>query len=247
MVADTGLGIAHERLQLAFEPFNRLGAETSGVEGSGIGLAIVKVLVEQMGGSVQASSRLGQGSEFTVRLPLAQAGDAPADPAGPAAGVSASPCAAAPAWAHDDAPAATRSTPSIDRPLADPLAAPARLLYIEDNPVNALLVQELLAGRPAVQLSLADNGVSGVQQARLLLPDLILVDMLLPDIDGLAVLRALRSDPRTAHIRCVALSANATPGDLQAARAAGFADYWTKPIHFGRFLHDLGALLGCTL
>ncbi len=121
------------------------------------------------------------------------------------------------------------------------------MLYIEDNPVNALLVQELLSGQPAVQLALADNGVAGVQQARLLLPDLILVDMLLPDIDGHAVLRALRADPRTAHIRCVALSANATPADLQAAREAGFADYWTKPIQFGPFLRNLGVLLGRTL
>jgi CheY-like chemotaxis protein len=140
------------------------------------------------------------------------------------------------------------STPaSAPASAADRHAAPARLLYIEDNPVNALLVHELLVGRPAVQLTLADNGVAGVQQARVLQPDLILVDMLLPDIDGHAVLRALRADPRTARIRCVALSANATPGDLQAALAAGFTDYWTKPIHFEQFLLDLGALLGRVL
>ncbi|MBC7728172.1 MAG: response regulator [Microbacteriaceae bacterium] len=121
------------------------------------------------------------------------------------------------------------------------------MLYIEDNEVNALLVQELLANRPAVQLEVAVNGVTGVQRARALQPDLILVDMLLPDIDGHAVLRALQADPRTAHIRCVALSANATPDDQQAARAAGFVDYWTKPIRFDQFLRDLGALLGRTL
>ena len=244
-VVDTGLGIAADRLQQAFEPFNRLGAEASGIQGSGIGLAIVKVLVEQMGGSVQARSQPGQGSEFLVRLPLA---DGPGG--GPTTGTTtetttesvAEPVATTAATTPVLSPAATPAWPG---PSA--ASAPSRLLYIEDNPVNALLVQELLANRPAVQLALADNGLSGVQQARLLQPDLILVDMLLPDIDGHAVLQALRADSRTAHIRCVALSANATPDDLQAALAAGFTDYWTKPIHFGRFLHDLGALLGRAL
>ena len=244
-VADTGLGIAPERLPHAFEPFNRLGAEASGIEGSGIGLAIVKVLVEQMGGSVLASSRPGQGSEFAVRLPAAQAGeviealvdgltggltDDPTD------GLAGDP-AAAPV-------AGTTAAASAAQPQQPPQPAPAQLLYIEDNEVNALLVCELLANRPAVQLEVAVNGVAGVQRARALQPDLILVDMLLPDIDGHAVLRALQADPRTAHIRCVALSANATPADLQAARAAGFVDYWTKPIHFDQFLRKLGALLG---
>ena len=248
-VVDTGLGIAPDRLQQAFEPFNRLGAEASGIQGSGIGLAIVKVLVEQMGGSVQARSQPGQGSEFLVRLPLADGSDGgpTTDPTtDPTTGTTtehvAEPAATPAATASVRSPAATPGWPGWPGP-----SAPSRLLYIEDNPVNALLVQELLANRPAVQLALADNGMSGVQQARLLQPDLILVDMLLPDIDGHAVLQALRADPRTAHIRCVALSANATPDDLQAALAAGFTDYWTKPIHFGRFLHDLGALLGRAL
>lgn len=261
-VADSGLGIAPDRLQQAFEPFNRLGAEASGIDGSGIGLAIVKVLVEQMGGSVQAHSRPGQGSEFSVRLPQAPA-DGPTAPDGEPAGATATgPITAAvnePVTEPVTEPVSGRGAEPAAEPATDPAAeaaqpaaaaaasAPARLLYIEDNPVNALLVRELLAGRPAVQLVLADNGVAGVQQARLLQPDLILVDMLLPDIDGHAVLQALRADPRTAHIRCVALSANATPDDVQAARAAGFTDYWTKPIHFDRFLRDLGVLLGRAL
>ena len=248
-VVDTGLGIAPDRLQQAFEPFNRLGAEASGIQGSGIGLAIVKVLVEQMGGSVQARSQPGQGSEFSVRLPLADGPDGgltTGPTTEPTTGTTtepvAEPAATASATKSATAPASSPATPAGPGP-----SAPSRVLYIEDNPVNALLVQELLANRSAVQLALADDGRSGVQQARLLQPDLILVDMLLPDIDGHAMLQALRADPRTAHIRCVALSANATPDDLQAALAAGFTDYWTKPIHFGRFLHNLGALLGRAL
>ncbi|MBL8350384.1 MAG: PAS domain-containing protein [Burkholderiaceae bacterium] len=219
-VADTGLGIAPERLQHAFEPFNRLGAEATGIEGSGIGLAIVKVLVEHMGGRVAVRSEPGEGSEFTIVLPAAAAA-APAS-VGPTQGL----------------PAAAEAVPPR------PPQPPACVLYIEDNPVNALLVRELLADRPAVRLELAETGRAGVQRARELAPALILLDMQLPDIDGLAVLQALRADPLTAAIRCVALSANATPDVKQAALAAGFADYWTKPFRFERFLQDLGALLG---
>ena len=240
-VADTGLGIAPERLPHAFEPFNRLGAEASGVEGSGIGLAIVKVLVEQMGGSVQASSRPGEGSEFAVRLLAAQADERIEALVGGTVGGLVGGTVGGPT----DGPAApVADTTAASSAMPTPQPAPAQLLYIEDNEVNALLVRELLAKRPAVQLEVVDTGLAGVQRARVLQPDLILVDMLLPDIDGHEVLRALQADPRTAHIRCVALSANATPADLQAAQEAGFVDYWTKPIHFDQFLRQLGALLG---
>ena len=215
-VADTGQGIAPERLQHAFEPFNRLGAESTGVEGSGIGLSIVKVLVEHMGGQVEARSQPGVGSEFIVHLPAAGPDDLAAAPA------------AGPAGAPAVTPAATPRT---------------CVLYIEDNPVNAMLVESILAHRPGVTLELAEDGLSGLRRARQLQPDLMLVDMQLPDIDGLAVLRGLRAHPLTAAIRCVALSANATPSDIAAARAAGFIDYWTKPIDVQRFLADIDTLL----
>jgi CheY-like chemotaxis protein len=171
-----------------------------------------------MGGQVEARSRLGEGSEFIVRLPAAPPGAAVALPA----------AAPGPAAAGD----------------GRPVAGGARVLYIEDNPVNALLVREMLAHRPAVTLAVAEDGQGGVRQALALRPDLILLDMQLPDIDGHAVRRALLADPRTAAIRCVALSANATPGDVEAALAAGFADYWTKPIDFRRFLEGIDGLLG---
>ena len=214
-VADNGIGIAPERLQHAFDPFNRLGAEATGVEGSGIGLAIVKALVEHMGGRVDARSQPGQGSEFIVTLPAATQAAAQEGAAEFAGAVGET--AQAPAQAH--------------------------VLYIEDNPVNALLVREMLAMRPAVSLEVAEDGLSGVQRALATLPALILIDMQLPDIDGHAVLKALRADPRTAGICCVALSANATADDLEAARLAGFADYWTKPIDFRRFLEGVDGLL----
>ena len=215
-VADSGVGFAPERLRELFEPFNRLGAEGSSIEGSGIGLTIAKVLVEQMGGTIQARSEPGRGSVFSIEL----------------AAVS-----------------VDRLAPEAEAPVAQPVpapsaAAPRRVLYIEDNAVNALLVRELLASRPAVQLEVAEDGRSGLAAARARRPDLMLIDMLLPDMSGLEVLQALRADPRLRDVMCIALSANATPGDVDAALQAGFADYWTKPIDLRSFLGRLDAVLG---
>ena len=145
------------------------------------------------------------------------------------------------------APAPASADVAPFEPALPIVGLPARLLYIEDNPVNALLVQELLATQRGVELRLAETGLDGVQQARAWQPALVLIDMQLPDIDGHQVLQALRADPATARLPCIALSANAMPADLQAAREAGFDDYWTKPIHFDRFLGDLSAWLGRTL
>jgi len=225
-VADTGRGIAAEQLHRAFEPFNRLDAEAAGIEGSGLGLAIVKVLVEQMGGQVEAHSLLGEGSEFVVTLPSAAAAQRRAAPGlypGEDQGLGQG-------QGHGHGQGAVRTRLS-------------QVLYIEDNAVNTLLVREMLRQRPAITLLTAEDGGSGIQRARECVPDLVLVDMYLPDIDGLAVLRALRADPLTAGIRCVALSANATPADVEAARAAGFTDYWTKPIELQRLLAGLDSLL----
>jgi PAS domain S-box-containing protein len=211
-VSDNGDGIAPELLRAAFEPFNRLGAERSTVPGSGLGLAVVKALVEAMGGTVEASSVVGQGSTFCIELPAADASAAGLDPAaGPVSEVE-------------------TTTPLPPHPAA---AEPVhRLLYIEDNEVNALLVREMLASRPGLELHVAADGASGIDAARRLQPALVLVDMRLPDMDGLDVLRRLRADPATAALRCVALSANATQADIDTARATGFAEYWTKPIEW---------------
>jgi CheY-like chemotaxis protein len=120
----------------------------------------------------------------------------------------------------------------------------ARLLYIEDNPVNTLLVQELVAQRPGLELVCEPDGRGGIERARALQPALVLVDMQLPDMDGHEVLRRLRADPATAALPCIALSANVLPEDIERALAAGFADYWTKPIDLAAFLASLDALFG---
>ncbi|WP_310384718.1 response regulator [Roseateles sp.] len=116
-----------------------------------------------------------------------------------------------------------------------------RLLYIEDNPVNVLVVEELLASRPALTLACEIDGTRGLSRARSMLPDLILLDMQLPDFDGHEVLARLRADPDAlvAAIPCIALSANGMPDDIRRAVAAGFLAYWTKPIDFKTFLQGL--------
>lgn len=118
-----------------------------------------------------------------------------------------------------------------------------RLLYIEDNPVNALVVEELLSRRPDIELRCAEDGQSGLALARDWRPHLVLLDMQLPDLDGFAVRQALSEHPATAPAPCIALSANAMPQDMKAALAAGFADYWTKPIDFQGFLRGLAERL----
>ncbi|HET7793336.1 MAG TPA: PAS domain-containing protein [Rhizobacter sp.] len=210
-VQDTGRGMTADQLAHLFEPFNRLGLEREGIEGTGIGLAVVKALALHMRGEVTVNSQPGRGSTFAVRLPRAS------DHTQPAAG-----------------PAATA-------PVAAP-TAPRRkgtLLYIEDNAVNVLLVEELIRMRPGLVLESAGTGLAGVARAATLQPDLILVDIQLPDIDGFEVLRHLKQQAGTAHIPCIALSANAMPPDIARATAAGFADYWTKPIDFSQFLAAL--------
>jgi len=219
-VRDSGRGMASEQLLHVFEPFNRLGLERKGIEGTGIGLAIVKANVERMGGSVHVQSAPGVGSVFEVRLPSAS---------------SAAALPAAPPVEHPKELAAGA---------AQAPARAARLLYIEDNPVNALIVRELIAQRGNLTLDEADDGTSGIHSARERRPDLILIDMQLPDFDGLEVLRRLRADPSTAAIPCIALSANAMPEDIQLALGAGFADYWTKPLDFRVFLGALDTLFG---
>jgi CheY-like chemotaxis protein len=137
--------------------------------------------------------------------------------------------------------------PSIRATLDDATAHAASpvgmVLYIEDNPVNQLLVEQLLARWSGVRLVQAEDGANGIELARSLRPDLVLLDMQLPDIDGFAVLDALRADPTTRDLTVVALSASAMPESVAQARAHGVADYWTKPLDFDRFLADMQRLL----
>jgi hypothetical protein len=225
-ISDTGHGMTDAQLLHLFEPFNRLGrdgGDAEAADGSGIGLVIVKALVERMGGSVHVDSSVGVGTVFELRLAAASpALESQAQPA---------PVPAPPQ------PAAARAEAATARPQR-------LLLYIEDNEVNALIIGELLAQRRELRLHVAVDGISGVADAVALQPDLILLDMQLPDIDGFEVLRRLRAEPATAGIPCIALSANAMPADIQRALQAGMTDYWTKPLDFKAFLAAIDQLFG---
>jgi PAS domain S-box-containing protein len=213
-VRDTGRGLTPAQLLDLFEPFNRFGAESEGIEGTGIGLTIVKALVEGMGGTITVASTPGTGTVFDVSLPRA----------------SEMPSVAMAAPVPEPSPA------SVEMP---PCVRSGQILYIEDNHVNVLLVEELVRTVGGLAIASEPTGAAGIARARTLRPDLVLVDLQLPDFDGFEVLRRLRADPVTRGIACIALSANAMPEDIERGLAAGFADYWTKPIDFGAFLGAL--------
>jgi len=213
-IRDEGLGMTEEQQASLFQPFNRLGAEHTRTEGSGLGLVISQRLVDAMGGRLHVHSRPSAGSTFSVELP-----------AGSGAGAAAPP----PAQAHDLATAAR--------------TGPREVLYIEDEPLNMVLMEEVFRTRPEWTLLVADDGATGMRIARESRPDLVLIDMNLPDMNGLALIRLLRADPRTRALRCIALSADAMREQIEAALAAGFDDYWTKPIDVQRVLRDLAQLL----
>ena len=208
-VRDTGRGLSAEQQAHLYEPFNRLGAEREGIEGRGIGLMTVHHLVRLMGGRLQLHSRLGEGSEFRVWLPLAEA------------------------------PAAT-PTPAEEGAAAAATADTLSVLYVEDNAVNVLVMRELVALRPNITLHVAVDGHGGIEAALQHQPDLVLVDMQLPDMDGHELLRRLRAQSLPSTL--IALSANAMPDAVAQARAAGFDDYWTKPIDVTRLLAGLDRL-----
>ncbi|MDE2566377.1 MAG: response regulator, partial [Burkholderiales bacterium] len=216
-VRDTGVGLTPEQREHLFEPFNRLGAEQRGIAGTGIGLTISRMLVEQMQGRIEVHSTPGQGTRFVVQLPRAAgAGPEPAAVLAPA--------------------------PPVPAVLAPSAAASLRVLYVEDHPINARFVRELLARRPGVRLQVAASGREALQALRAGAgdatppPDLLLIDLHLGDMSGFELLAQLRADPALAALRCVALSADALPATRRQAAEAGFAEYLTKPIDAAQLL-----------
>ena len=214
-IIDAGPGIAAEQLPTLFRPFNRIQPGCRRPPGSGLGLSISQKLVKAMAGTISVSSLPGQGATFTVTLPADGRLDRSA--------------------ADDSAFGDLHAMPPVGQ------MAPATVLYIEDEPVNALLMRALFDTVPGggAQLLLAANGADGLADAVRVLPDLILLDMNLPDIDGLGGLRALRGKPGTAQIPVIAVSADALPEQILKARQAGCQDYWTKPISMKRVHAEL--------
>jgi CheY-like chemotaxis protein/anti-sigma regulatory factor (Ser/Thr protein kinase) len=209
-VSDEGRGLDRDQLALLFQAFERLGAENTAIEGTGIGLALSKRLVERMRGQLGVDSQVGSGSTFWVRLPRAEP---PHVPAGE-----------------------RRSQRQMAAETLAPGQARRTVLYIEDNAVNVLLMESVFAQHPGVQLIAAHQPTLGLDLARTQRPDLILLDIQLPGLDGYEVLRRLRSVDITNAIPVVAISADAMPGSIERGLAAGFVAYLTKPLDIARLL-----------
>ncbi|MEK8032270.1 PAS domain S-box protein [Ideonella sp. DXS29W] len=219
-VVDNGLGMDESQQAHLFEPFNRLGRERGPVEGTGIGLHLTRQLVLKMGGTITAESAAGLGTRMSVRLPRARLDEDAAVVVGGAAGL----------------------TPGSDGALE------GHILYVEDNPVNLMLVEQFLLRWPGVQLSSASTGAHGVEQlagfrARGQGVDLVLLDMQLPDMHGIDLLLQLRQQALLNMAPVVALSASAMPDAVDAALAAGAVEYWTKPLNLARLGADLRRFL----
>jgi PAS domain S-box-containing protein len=214
-VKDSGEGLSPDKLTQLFQPFNRLGQEANVDEGTGIGLVVCKRLIELMGGVIGVESTVGKGSVFWIELNLT---------ADPQSVFVAEPITVGRVQVQADAQLYT-------------------LLYVEDNPANLMLVEDLLARRPNMHLLSARDGTRGIEIARASLPDVILMDINLPGISGIKALRILAVDPATAHIPVVALSANAMPRDIEKGLEAGFFRYLTKPIKVNEFMDTLDVAL----
>ncbi len=218
-VTDTGAGLSQENISQLFQPFNRLGQGSSGEEGTGIGLVVTKQLVELMGGTLGVESVVEVGSVFWVELEASSA----------------------PQLLYEG-----ENKPSLEQWQPDTTvvsSAQRTVLYVEDNPANLALVEQLIARRNELKLLTATDGDQGVALARTFLPDLILMDINLPGISGFQALALLRDDPSTRHIPVLALSANAIPREIQKGLEAGFFKYLTKPIKVVEFMEALDLAL----
>ncbi|MDQ2918484.1 MAG: ATP-binding protein, partial [Verrucomicrobiota bacterium] len=206
LITDTGAGIPVEKLSRLFTPFDRLGAEHSGVEGTGLGLALCQRLTHAMGGTVGVKSSAGNGSTFWVELPLTES------------------------------PLERLAGQIKDAQEREHIIEPRKLLYIEDNLSNLTLIEQMLMDEPAVELITAMQGQQGLDLARQHLPDLILLDLHLPDLPGWEVLARLQNDKLTAGIPVVVISADATARQIERLLSAGAHSYLTKPIDMSEFL-----------
>lgn len=213
-IEDTGSGLTDEQLARLFQPFERLGHETTGIEGTGLGLVITRSLIAQMGGSVTLSSVPGAGTLARIELPAAES--------------------------PDTAPAPlTPSEPTVPPPTERP---PLRVLYVEDNRINALLFEEAMRLLGGIELQIAESGEEALRLLAGWTPQVLVLDANLPDMNGHELLARLRENAALAALPAFMCSADAMPEDLERARASGFQGYWTKPIEMAKVSAALDAL-----
>jgi len=221
LVSDTGVGIREEKFQELFEPFSRLDAGNGPIEGTGIGLSIVKRLIEQMNGKIAVRSTFGEGSTFEVEVPMSN----PEDIVKPAP-----------------------KTREANGKIPGGAAADLKILYVEDNPANLKLVNDLLSAEKNISLLFASHAQLGIDLARSYIPDLILLDIHLPGIDGFEALKILKKYEETKNIPVIALSASAVVRDKKKSFEAGFDSFISKPIVVEEFYREIeGYLPGARL
>ncbi len=216
-ITDTGRGISEEKQKELFSAFNRLGAEKSKVDGTGIGLCITKKLIELMDGTLEVNSALGQGSCFYFELPLGEP--------------------------HTDEDK-TQSVETLPVTLINPsVENKFSILYVEDNPHHLELVKQVLLARNNIDVFSAPDARLGIDLAKVHQPDLILMDINLPGLSGIEACKILRKDPKTSRIPVMAISANAMEKDIQKIEEAGFVDYLTKPIKVSLLIDKISGVL----
>ncbi len=230
-VTDSGIGISPRNLANLFQPFNRLGQENSTEVGTGIGLVVARQLAEKMGATLGVESTLGTGSTFWIEIAQIDAPTPHTAKVNPMQGGVTTSLQKLPIGLG-----AAATKPAVLQPQYS-------LLYIEDNPANLMLVQDLMTRRPDIRLLTAIDADSGVAIARAALPSVILMDINLPGTSGTEAMQILAADANTAHIPVMALSANAMPRDIERGIAAGFYRYLTKPIKVNELLSALDEAL----
>lgn len=215
-IQDTGIGIDSNSIDRVFRPFERLSSAYSGIEGTGIGLSLSKQLVENMAGEIGAESTVDVGSTFWFELPLAED----------------SPASHKPTYANDN------TEMSTDLPQHH-----FRVLYVEDNPANLRLVERILSTKSQIELISADHGQAGLKLAIEQKPDLILLDLNLPGLDGFEIKNKLSQHSNTADIPVIAITANAMPSDIEKGKQAGFSHYLTKPLNVRQLYEAMNEFL----